>query len=131
MNNPKIEVSWGELFDKITILEIKSERIKSAKALSYINKELKLLNKYIENHKLLELTQELIELNLSLKRTNNCLWDIEDSIRKKEKEKKFDKDFISLARSVYIENDKRSQIKRKINLLLKSELMEEKSYENF
>ena len=116
-------ISIGEIFDKITILEIKKEKLKNEKLLN-VNLELKLLKKIVEDNEL-NVDKKLIN---NLREVNNKLWNIEDKIRKKEKLKTFDNEFIEIARSVYIENDKRSEIKREINTKYNSELVEEKSY---
>lgn len=123
-----IPVGIGELFDKITILEIKSKMIQNEEKLQNIQKELKLLQ---DKAKGIKIPYELI---IQLKETNLVLWNIEDSIRKKEILQEFDNEFIILARNVYKTNDKRSEIKKRINLFTDSELIEEKSYsdsENF
>ena len=126
LNNKKVinaPISIGEIFDKITILEIKKEKLKNEK-LSNVNLELKLLRKIVYENEL-NVDEKLIN---NLREVNNKLWNIEDKIRKKEKLKTFDNEFIEIARSVYIENDKRSEIKREINIKCNSELVEEKSY---
>ncbi len=125
----KIELSVGELLDKITILQIKSERIDDKAKLENINKELSVLqslweaSSYSQNN-LDEETQEL-------KSINEELWDIEDKIRDKEREQAFDQEFVELARSVYFTNDKRADIKHVINSKTGSELIEEKSYSDY
>ena len=119
-------VSLGELIDKITILEIKQIHMTGIK-LENVNKELKLLKKILQN-KNLDIEIDLIN---SLKEVNNNLWEIEDNIRIKERDQKFNKEFIQLARSVYKQNDKRAAIKKEINEKYNSELIEEKSYSNF
>ena len=119
-------ISLGELIDKITILEIKQIHMTGAK-LKNVNKELKLLKKILQD-KNLEINIDLINC---LKKVNNNLWEIEDSIRIKERDQKFDKEFIELARSVYKENDKRASIKKEINQKYNSELFEEKSYNKY
>jgi len=119
-------VSLGELIDKITILEIKKVFMTGIK-LKNVDKELKLLKNLIQD-KNLEIDVDLIN---NLKEVNKKLWKIEDKIRIKERDKEFDKDFIELARSVYKENDKRSSIKKEINLQYYSELVEEKSYHKY
>ena len=116
-------ISIGEIFDKITILEIKKEKLKNEKLIN-VNLELKLLKKIIEDNEL-NVDKKLIN---NLREVNNKLWNIEDNIRKKEELKSFDNEFIEIARSVYIENDKRSEIKREINTKYNSELVEAKSY---
>lgn len=127
--NIKVEVSVGEFLDKMTILEIKSERIKDTDKLISVNKELSILrDAWIQSsfaqH---ELSQELARL----KKVNEKLWEIEDDIRDKERHKTFDQQFIDLARSVYITNDERAAIKREINVKVGSELIEEKSYADY
>ena len=119
-------VSLGELIDKITILEIKQIHMTGIK-LKNVDKELKLLRKILQD-KNLEIN---IDLMNNLKEVNNKLWEIEDNIRIKENNQKFDKEFIQLARSVYKENDKRASIKKEINQKYNSELVEEKSYNNY
>jgi len=119
-------VSLGELIDKITILEIKQIHMTGTK-LKNVDKELKLLKKLLQD-KNLEVDIDLIN---SLKEVNKNLWDIEDNIRIKERNQKFDKEFIQLARSVYKENDKRASIKKEINQKYNSDLVEEKSYNNY
>ena len=119
-------ISIGELIDKITILEIKQIYMTGIK-LKNINKELKLLKKILQDKKL-EINIELIK---NLKKINKKLWEIEDNIRQKESNQEFDEEFIKLARSVYIENDKRASIKKEINQKYNSDLVEEKSYKNY
>ena len=118
-------ISVGELMDKISILKIKKKNITDEKKLSYINEELQLLastlNEAIQNNKINEFLDKLIEVN-------SKLWKIEDDIRLCEKNKKFDQHFIDLARAVYITNDKRSDIKLAINNHFGSTLVEVKSY---
>ena len=126
INNKKVinaPISIGEIFDKITIFEIKKEKLKNEKLIN-VNLELKLLKKIVYDNGL-NVDKKLIN---NLREVNNKLWNIEDKIRKKEKLKTFDNEFIEIARSVYIENDKRSEIKREINTKYNSELVEEKSY---
>ena len=119
-------VSLGELIDKITILEIKQIHMTGIK-LKNVDKELKLLRKILQDENL-EIDIDLIN---NLKEVNNKLWKIEDNIRIKENNQKFDKEFIQLARSVYKENDKRASIKKEINQKYNSELVEEKSYNKY
>jgi len=125
----KVELSVGELIDKISILQIKAERIIDRSKLENINKELDVLMSLwkdsINSNNNLE-----SEIN-DLKAINEELWDIEDKIRDKERNQVFDKGFIELARAVYITNDKRADIKRIINSKTGSELIEEKSYSNY
>ncbi len=122
------EISIGELLDKISILEIKLKKIKEKKKLVFIKKEYKILNQLKKKCKL---KKEINILYKSLRETNNKLWNIENKIRKHEYLNKFDKNFINLARKVYITNDKRSEIKLKINSFTKSNIMEMKSYSKY
>ena len=121
------EISVGELIDKITILEIKKEKILSKEKLVNINKELKSLNetmkKYIPDQ------EEILSYKNDLKNINAKLWEIEDGKRSAEKNKKFDEEFIELARNVYKFNDERARIKLAINNTLGSNIKEVKSYE--
>ena len=119
-------ISIGELIDKITILEIKQIYMTGIK-LKNINKEMKLLKNILQDKKL-EINIDLIK---NLKKVNKKLWEIEDNIRIKESNQEFDEEFIKLARSVYIENDKRASIKKEINQKYNSDLVEEKSYKNY
>ena len=119
-------ISIGELIDKITILEIKQIYMTGIK-LKNINKEMKLLKNILQD-KNLEINIDLIR---NLKNINKKLWEIEDNIRIKESNQEFDEEFIKLARSVYIENDKRASIKKEINQKYNSDLVEEKSYKNY
>lgn len=122
-------MSVGELLDKITILEIKSEKIKDQEKLKNINYELQLLtNTWMKTGLSNEKTEALKN---DLKTVNLRLWKIEDDIRIKEKNRQFDDEFIKLARSVYYENDDRASVKKAINLLTGSDLVEEKSYESY
>jgi len=133
MNNkfqtPLVPISWGELIDKITILEIKEVKITSINALDNIRKELGFLSDIVINSKGVYDTISL--LKNELKDVNLKLWQVEDEIRDKEYSQEFDEKFISLARSVYRLNDDRANLKRKINETLFSELKEEKSYKSF
>ena len=120
-----IRVSIGELFDKYTILEIKQERITDATKLEYLSREISMLDLTISNY---PVSYNLIK---TLKTTNAKLWDIEDKIRIKEREKCFDAEFIELARSVYITNDERCRIKNNISALFNDDIMDVKSYVDF
>ena len=122
-------VSFGELIDKITILEIKSEQIRDAAKLANVRDELQILNRmwHMDVNSRTDIAAERAEL----KRINQALWDIEDEIRLKEKAQAFDARFIELARAVYFTNDKRAAVKREINLKLGSRLVEEKSYQDY
>ena len=121
-----IEVAPGELIDKITILEIKLERIKDGDKLANVRLEWETLVK--ARDAVSEATPELDLLSAELKAANEALWDIEDDIRDCERDKDFGDAFVQLARSVYISNDKRAALKREISELLGSSLIEEKSY---
>lgn len=122
-----LKCSLGEVFDKLTILEIKKKEIIDPQKLINVNYELEYIQKVIEE---INLSDEIKELVDKLREINKSLWDIEDQIRIKEEEKDFNDEFINLARSVYITNDKRSIFKKKINIALGSALIEEKSYKH-
>ena len=127
--NVKIPISIGELLDKISILEIKCIKILDEKKLDNIKKELSVLKQEYEKIKINDfaintLYEELYGINL-------MLWEVEDSIRVLEKNQKFEKAFIELARTVYKTNDRRFEVKNKINNILNSEFKEEKSYEKY
>jgi len=124
-----IELSVGELLDKVTILQIKSERISDQAKLENINKELQVLTVLWEASVYSQ--SDLKENIQALKEVNEALWDIEDKIRDKERDQLFDQEFIELARSVYFTNDKRAEIKKVINTKTGSELVEEKSYKKY
>ncbi len=123
----KIDVSIGEVVDKISILSIKLKKIKDREKLKNIRKEYGLLKDSLEEIGIKTGSEEFKQLE----EINLKLWDIEDKIRLKEANKEFDDEFIQLARSVYFNNDKRSDLKRKINLKHGSELIEEKEYANY
>ena len=125
-NLPLVPVSWGEVLDKITILEIKEVQIDSAAALFNVRKELDYLRKVVSLH--LVLSNELKKRVNHLCVINSDLWKIEDDLRDFEQKKQFDDEFISLARSVYLKNDERARIKREINRITGSIIVEEKSY---
>jgi len=125
MPTPAVPVSWGELLDKMTILHIKQARITAPAALDHIATEYRLLSALGAPALQIGPVGALVE---RLRQVNEALWDIEDAIREKEAAAQFDPDFICLARSVYRMNDRRAAIKREINRLLDSELVEEKSY---
>ena len=125
----KVVLSVGELIDKITILQLKMKFIKNKEQLNNVKNELRTLKPLLkennlETPKINKLLTELYEVNLKL-------WKIEDKIRDKERQSDFSDEFISLARSVYYTNDKRADIKKKINLISGSELIEEKSYAKY
>ena len=121
-----VPASIGELFDKITILQIKKNRIKGNK-LDNVNKELNHLEEVVKNNNI-EIEKKFFT---QLKKINTNLWEIEDKIRIKESKNEFDQEFIDLARSVYKENDKRASLKKEINLNYGSLFVEEKSYKDY
>ena len=121
-----VEIAPGELIDKITILEIKSERIADAGKVKNVRVELDVLA--AARDAALAASAELTDLTAQLKQVNEALWDIEDAIRDCERGQDFGPKFIELARSVYHSNDRRAALKRQINELLGSKLIEEKSY---
>ncbi len=122
----KIEVSNGEIVDKLTIIEIKLERIKDNAKIENLKNEYDLLNTAVS-----QIIDHSDPLYQALYKVNTELWDIEDHIRELERNKDFGSDFIETARSVYFKNDLRSEIKRKINLSTGSGLIEEKSYDKY
>jgi hypothetical protein len=124
-----IPISWGELIDKVTILEIKSTRLTSPAALENVLHELQLLSSIVDEVK--DPSGQLQALKAALKQLNERLWNIENEIREKESRKIFDQEFVELARSIYRTNDHRGLLKRKINLLLHSDLIEEKEYASY
>jgi Family of unknown function (DUF6165) len=122
---PSAPVSWGELLDKITILEVKRERISSEAALAHVLRELALLRDVARP---VLGSGSVPRLLARLKSINARLWNVEDRIRLKEAAAQFDEEFIRLARAVYRTNDVRAAVKRRINAALRSELVEQKSY---
>ena len=126
----KVEVSNGELLDKLTILELKLSNISDVKKLTNIQKEHDELNP-LAGQLFDSYGEELNNLYKQLAEINSELWTIEDDIRECERNKDFGSDFVSLARAVYFTNDKRSEIKKSINLLTDSGFVEEKSYEDY
>lgn len=122
-------ISCGELLDKLTILRIKKDRIDNEEKLKNINNELKQLTRIFDDQ--VEKSSELDRLIDELRAVNEQLWDIEDEIRACEKDKDYGERFIELARSVYLTNDKRANLKYQINSVTGSELVEEKSYEEY
>ena len=129
MNKIIIEVSIGELLDKISILEIKLQKIKNPEKLRFIKDEYSILKDQLE--KKIKSSGELNELYKSLKEINSKLWVIEDEKRLCEKEKEFDEKFIKLSREVHFLNDDRAKIKLKINNLTNSKIKEIKEYTNY
>ena len=126
----QINISVGELIDKITILQIKKDKITNLEKVEKVSYELELLENSLNSFKTGE-TEELKKLMNELKIINEKLWGIEDDIRLLEKNKKFESEFIELARSVYITNDERFEVKNKINKLFSSNVVEVKSYEEY
>ena len=122
---PVVPISWGELFDKISILEIKASRLTSEQARANVQNELAQLYPIAAAA---DRDDRIVDLRAALKKVNETLWEIEDRIRAHEQRQAFDRDFVELARAVYINNDERGRIKRAINLMLNSELIEEKQY---
>ena len=129
MSEISAPVSFGELLDKIAILQIKSERIRDEAKLANIRHELTALETTWMAHP--AAGHDIVRLRAELKAVNERLWVIEDDIRLKEKAQAFDDEFIRLARSVYFENDERARIKKEINLALGSAYVEEKSYDDY
>ena len=123
------EISPGELLDKISILEIKLEKVKDKNSLEEVKKEYKIL-KEIQTSSI-EITGKIKDLFQSVKNVNIKLWNIEDKLRICEKNKNFDKNFIELARGVTFASDERAKLKSKINKILKSNIIEIKQYDNY
>jgi len=128
-NSVSVPIPPGELIDKITILQIKSERIENAQKLHNVKTELTAVTE-VRNHSLPD-DEQLNDIATCLKAVNEELWDIEDRIRLCERDGEFGEPFIQLARSVYKTNDHRAFLKRQINELLGSELVEEKDYAKY
>jgi hypothetical protein len=124
-----VPVSPGEVLDKITILEIKSERISDPDKLVNVNRELELLRASWQ--KFVDVDDDVRRIHAKLKSINEDLWEIEDDIRDKERAREFDERFIELARSVYVTNDRRADAKKELNIYLGSEMVEEKSYQDY
>ena len=129
MSEILVPVSFGELLDKIAILQIKSERMTDPAKLANVRNELSALEQTWLAHPAAD--GDIARMRADLKSVNERLWVIEDDIRIKEKAQAFDAEFIQLARSVYIENDERARIKKDINLALGSAYVEEKSYQDY
>lgn len=123
-----VEVSNGELLDKFSILQIKLQKITDPQKVKNVQKEIDVLDSACQ----IVLTYPQVkEEYQTLLQTNEMLWNIEDLIREKERRQEFDTEFVLLARNVYFTNDRRAEIKKKINILTNSALVEEKSYENY
>jgi hypothetical protein len=129
MSEILVPVSFGELLDKIAILQIKSERMSDAAKLANVRNELAALETTWAAHP--AAAQDIDALRADLKAVNERLWVIEDDIRLKEKAQAFDDEFVRLARAVYFENDTRARVKKDINLALGSAYVEEKSYQDY
>ena len=126
----KIEVSNGEILDKITILVIKSKKITDLTKLKNINNELDELKSFLDvvNYESNSTVNSLVK---ELELVNEKLWNVEDKLRDKERSKQFDDEFIKLARDVYFTNDERAKIKKHLNEVTNSKLVEEKSYQKY
>ncbi len=124
-----VPVSFGELIDKITILEIKSARISDKAKLENVRTELGMLEQSWQKSP--ASATDIADLKAELRAVNERLWVIEDDIRIQEMQQRFDAEFVKLARAVYFENDERARIKRRINERLGSTLVEEKSYQDY
>ena len=126
MSEIQVPVSFGELLDKLSILQIKSERITDAAKLANVRREMAALEQTWQGHA--ASGRDIAGLLAELKAVNERLWDIEDAVRLKERDQAFDAEFVALARSVYQNNDERARVKKAINLALGSGYVEEKSY---
>ncbi len=124
-----VQISPGEFLDKLTILEIKSERIHDPAKLANVRHELEMIRSSWRESPLSG--RDVSAVVARLKQVNEALWEIEDRIRDKEATRSFDAEFIELARSVYITNDRRTSLKRELNIALGSDLIEEKSYKKY
>ena len=129
MNEILIPISPGELLDKITILQIKSERIADPAKVANVRTELEMLDKVWRQA--VDQDDEIEALTAELKSINEALWEIEDDIRDEERNRRFGERFIELARAVYVTNDERANAKKKVNLHLNSSIVEEKSYQDY
>ncbi len=129
MNQILIPISPGELLDKITILQIKAERIDDAAKVANVKTELEMLEQVWRDNVDSDATIEA--LTAELKAVNEKLWEIEDDIRDEERNKRFGERFIELARAVYVTNDERADAKKRLNLHLNSTIVEEKSYQDY
>ncbi len=129
MNEILIPISPGELLDKITILEIKAERIADATKVANVKTELEMLNRVWRDA--VAMDAELDAMRAELKSINERLWEIEDDIRDEERNRRFGERFVELARAVYVTNDERAAVKKRVNLHLNSAIVEEKSYQDY
>jgi len=129
MNEILIPISPGELLDKITILQIKAERMTDATKVANVKTELDMLSKAWSEA--VAVDAEITALTAELRAVNEALWEIEDDIRAEERNKRFNERFVELARAVYVTNDERANAKKKVNLHLNSTIVEEKSYQDY
>ena len=129
MSEILIPISPGELLDKITILQIKAERINDPVKVANVQAELEMLNRVWNDS--VDIDAEIRTLTAELKSINETLWEIEDDIRDEERNQRFGERFIELARAVYVANDDRAAAKKKVNLHLNSAIVEEKSYQDY
>ena len=132
--NINIQIGIGESFDRLTILEIKNEKMSDPQKLKNIEKELQYMRDMVAHLPKFDLEKDnanVQKLVSQLKMINEMLWSVEDELREKERKQEFDSDFIILARNVYFNNDKRAEIKKQINLAYGSEFIEEKSYAKY
>ena len=129
MSEIQIPISPGELLDKITILQIKSERISDPVKVANVNTELEMLSQVWQAA--VDSDDTIGALTAELKKINEALWEIEDDIRDEERNKRFGERFIELARAVYVTNDQRGDVKKRVNLHLNSSIVEEKSYQDY
>ena len=129
VHSVRVEISPGEMIDKITILEIKAERMTDAEKLANVRTELDSLT--ADRDAAIPVSAELDACTAALRKVNETLWDIEDEIRACERAKDFGPRFVELARSVYVNNDERAAIKRRINEMLGARIVEEKSYQAY
>ncbi len=127
MSQISVPVSFGELLDKMTILEIKQDHMTDADKLANVRHEYEVLDALWQQHA--EESSEVTTKRAELKVVNQSLWDIEDDIRVKESRREFDEEFIKLARAVYYTNDDRARLKKELNTALGSDIVEEKSYQ--
>ena len=128
-SSPSVAVSWGEVFDKISILEIKAERLTAPEAVRNVERELCLLKEVAAARE--PLPGDARQQRIALRSVNERLWDVEDAIRACEARQSFGEDFVRLARSVYVLNDERARLKRSLNVGLGSEIVEEKQYQAY
>ena len=129
MNDILIPISPGELLDKITILEIKAERIADPAKVANVETELAMLRSVWDDA--VAMDPELDAMRAELRAINERLWEIEDDIRDEERNRRFGERFVELARAVYVTNDERAAVKKRVNLHLNSTIVEEKSYQDY